>query len=102
MKRLSAIILAVIIVFGCLAFSAAAQQVRISSELQNKMDNSKPEDIITTAVWFKGFNAKVSEMPGFPDYGLARKELDDLYQNDLDELIIMVFKDIDVDVLFKG
>lgn len=102
MKRLLAIILAVITVFSCLALSAAAQPVRISSELQEKMDNSKPEDIITAAVWFKGFNAKVSEMPGFPDYGLARKELDDLYQNDLDELIIMVFKDIDVDVLFKG
>lgn len=102
MKRLLAIILAVITVFSCLALSAAAQPVRISSELQEKMDNSKPEDIITAAVWFKGFNAKVSEMPGFPDYGLARKELDVLYKKELDELFIKVFEDIDIEVLFKG
>ena len=102
MKRIVSVLLVIVLLIGCLAFSANAQSAKITGRMQNAIDNSSPDDVITAAVWLVGFTETVMDMPGSPDYTQSKAELEAVRLEQQERLYPEVFGGLDAEPLYRG
>ena len=99
MKKVVAIMLSVILVIVCCTFTVTAKNAVITPQLQEIIENSNPNDIISVEIFYKGNFKNVDEMPSWPDRDAATKELNAYADEIQSEYQAVIFDGIDVSTI---
>lgn len=97
MKRIVALLLAVILVFSCCILTAFAQNSKISLGLQEKLKNCDPDDMVPVSITYAIKTQKMSDMPSWPGEA-ASAEYGEYCNSVQEEMQAQIFEGLDVNI----
>lgn len=98
MKKVLIVFLILVMLVNCAGVAVFGADNKISSQLQEIIAQSNPQDKISIGITFSGKMPTAVDMPSWPDRALANKELREYYDNWYNtEIVPVVFDGIDFD-----
>lgn len=102
MKKIVALMLTIIMIFGCGVIVVSAESSKLLPDLQKAMAEKAPDDEIGVYISYNVPVVTVADMPSWPDIYTARREYF-AFSNEMQaEIQAEIFEGIDVRIGFQG